>query len=254
MKTFVVGDIHGAHRALLQCIERSEINKSKDRLIVLGDVVDGWNQVPECIDTLLEFKKLIAIRGNHDDWFMSWYRTKIPKPIWLRQGGQATFNRYNNNADLLQYHMEEYFNKTKVYYVDKKTNYAYMHGGYDWTIPLKKNDPHYIMWTRNMIEYGQNWYVNFKFNLNEDSDASKETLFPEFRKIFVGHTTTEYAANWRYEASTAPAFLGNLINLDTGAGWNGKLTIMNADTNEYWQSDKLNTLYNESENAREQFK
>jgi len=31
--------------------------------------------------------------------------------------------------------------------------------------------------------------------------------------------------------------------MDTGAGWNGRLTIMNTDTKEYFQSDKVNDLY-----------
>jgi serine/threonine protein phosphatase 1 len=32
-------------------------------------------------------------------------------------------------------------------------------------------------------------------------------------------------------------------NIDTGAGWSGKLTIMNVDTKEYWQSDLISELY-----------
>ena len=42
MKTFVVGDIHGAHKALVQVLERSGLDRESDTLIVLGDVVDGW--------------------------------------------------------------------------------------------------------------------------------------------------------------------------------------------------------------------
>ena len=38
MKTFVIGDIHGAYKALLQCFERSGFDYEKDHLIVLGDV------------------------------------------------------------------------------------------------------------------------------------------------------------------------------------------------------------------------
>lgn len=30
MKTFVMGDIHGAYKALIQCIERSGFDKEKD--------------------------------------------------------------------------------------------------------------------------------------------------------------------------------------------------------------------------------
>ncbi len=47
-KTFVIGDIHGAYRALRQCLERSTFDFEKDRLICLGDVCDGWPETKAC--------------------------------------------------------------------------------------------------------------------------------------------------------------------------------------------------------------
>jgi serine/threonine protein phosphatase 1 len=40
-----------------------------------------------------------------------------------------------------------------------------------------------------------------------------------------------------------PLHLGNLWALDQGAGWGGKLTLMDVNTHEYWQSDPVSTLY-----------
>lgn len=34
-----------------------------------------------------------------------------------------------------------------------------------------------------------------------------------------------------------------IMDLHTGFGWNGKLTIMDIDTHEYWQSDNVQKLY-----------
>ena len=42
---------------------------------------------------------------------------------------------------------------------------------------------------------------------------------------------------------TTPMFADKVINIDTGAAFNGKLTIMNAETLEYWQSDTVQELY-----------
>lgn len=42
MRRFVVGDIHGAHKALVQCLERSGFNRDEDFLVSLGDLCDGW--------------------------------------------------------------------------------------------------------------------------------------------------------------------------------------------------------------------
>ena len=38
-RTLVVGDIHGAYKALLQVLERACFNPQTDTLIALGDVV-----------------------------------------------------------------------------------------------------------------------------------------------------------------------------------------------------------------------
>jgi serine/threonine protein phosphatase 1 len=41
MRTFAIGDIHGAYKAMMQCFERSGFDYKKDHLIVMGDVCDG---------------------------------------------------------------------------------------------------------------------------------------------------------------------------------------------------------------------
>ena len=35
----------------------------------------------------------------------------------------------------------------------------------------------------------------------------------------------------------------NVWNLDTGGGYEGRLTIMDINTKEFWQSDNMKTLY-----------
>jgi serine/threonine protein phosphatase 1 len=42
-RTLVFGDIHGGLRALQQLFERAKIT-ADDRLIFLGDYVDGWSE------------------------------------------------------------------------------------------------------------------------------------------------------------------------------------------------------------------
>ena len=50
-------------------------------------------------------------------------------------------------------------------------------------------------------------------------------------KVFLGHTET---LNWN---QTKPIKRGQIWNLDTGSGSSGPLTIMNIDTEEYYQSE-----------------
>ena len=89
MRTFVIGDIHGAFKALRQCLERSQFDYRKDKLIVLGDVVDRHDEVNECVEELLKIRNLIALRGNHDDWFDEFCQTGRHPEDWM-YGGLAT--------------------------------------------------------------------------------------------------------------------------------------------------------------------
>ena len=80
-KTFVMGDIHGAYRALRQCLERSEFDFQTDRLICLGDVCDGWPDTKMCIDELLKIQNLTYVLGNHDMCALQWMRSGESPPF-----------------------------------------------------------------------------------------------------------------------------------------------------------------------------
>ena len=71
-KRYVIGDIHGGLKGMLQCFEKSRFNYKLDELYCLGDVCDGWSQVQSCINELLRITNLYYIIGNHDMWFLDW--------------------------------------------------------------------------------------------------------------------------------------------------------------------------------------
>ena len=68
-----------------------------------------------------------------------------------------------------------------------------------------------------------------------------EQVFPQrlklFKEIYIGHTPT---INWEVEH---PWLRTNVWNIDTGAAFTGKLSVMDINTKEYWQSDPLPELY-----------
>src|ERR1700743_619854 len=93
MRTFVMGDIHGAHKAMQQCLERSGFDKKRDRLIQLGDVVDRYEGVYDCVEELLKIPNLIAIKGNHDEWLNQFILIGYHPLLW-QYGGDATVSSY----------------------------------------------------------------------------------------------------------------------------------------------------------------
>lgn len=224
-KTFVIGDIHGNYCALLQCIERSGFNNETDTLICLGDIVDGYPESKECIEYLIGIKHLILIMANHDEWYRDWLRQGSMEYLWLSQGGQATLQSVDYKFN--QSHLD-LLHQAIPYYADEQ-NRIFVHGGFNLNYSLSEQTIDDLMWDRDMSEYA--------YNCEHTKSCSIPKKLKFANEIFIGHTTTE-----RY-GSTVPLKLCNVWMMDTGAGWGGKLSIMDINTHEYWQSDTGFILY-----------
>lgn len=231
MNTYVIGDIHGGLKALIQVIKRSPI-KEKDRLIFLGDYVDGWPESYEVINYIISLKDkydIITLRGNHDEWFYEFIRTGQHGSEWT-QGANATKESYAKRSFMIPEDHERFFGTLLSYYIDDN-NRCYVHGGFNRHLEINKQDyQHIYYWDRDL------WLSC----LSHKDTYYKFKTKTEFKEIFIGHTST---VNWKTDE---PMQSAHVWNLDTGAGFNGKLTIMNVETKEYWQSDLLMDLYPDS--------
>ena len=237
-KVFVMGDIHGAYQALIQCLVRSNFNYEKDILIQLGDVVDGNKEVFECVEELLKIKNLIAIKGNHDVWFQQFLDTDFHPQLW-NHGGITTLESYLkhcqpngkviktgkgyksslNTTDIPKSH-KSFFERQQLYYLDNQ-NRCFVHAGFDPTKPFREQEETNYYFDRSL------WLTALSLQ-KQDYNKTPLTIFNE---IYIGHTAT---TRWNM---TRPIKALEITNIDTGAGHDGKLTIMDIDTKEFWQSD-----------------
>ena len=221
-KTFVIGDIHGAYKALVQCLEKAEFNYQLDTLICLGDVCDGWPETNYCFDELLKIKNLIYIIGNHDDWTLSWAETGVKEKDWIKQGAQSTIDSYpdgmpDNHVNLLK--------TAYLYYIDK--NRLFVHAGFLYNRDIKIQDKNIFIWDRSLFET----VMKFK-NLN-----LLDAKLTDFDEIYIGHTPT-HKYNIKQPVKSCEVWM-----MDTGAGWSGVLSLMNIETKEYYISDCVVDLY-----------
>lgn len=229
MKRFVIGDVHGGYKSLMQCMERSGINYEEDMLICLGDVADGWPQTPQCFDEFLKIKNFIMVMGNHDEWLFKYLKYGSRPSLWLQQGGKYTLGAYskvieNGDYNVIDRHKEVLQNAHWYYEMD---NMLFVHGGYNWHKPISETYGLDFTWDRHM------WVTAFMWK-----KQNQPHTIGEYDKVFIGHTTTSII-----QPDLTPVKASNVWNLDQGGGYEGKLTIMNIDTEEYWQSDIVSDLY-----------
>lgn len=232
-RTLVIGDIHSGLKALHQVLDRSKVTEG-DRLIFLGDYVDGWSQAVETIDFLIALNKshnCIFIRGNHDELCLDWLQEGNDNPTWFQHGGRATMASYQNTTDeKIDEHML-FYQDLKNYFLEDER--LFLHAGFT---NLKGVDYEYMTktfyWDRTLWELAR--------SINPDLSRA-HTRYPsrlkQYQEIFIGHTPLSKIG------LAVPENAANVWNMDTGAAFKGPLSIMDIDTKEFWQSDPVHVLY-----------
>ena len=229
MRTLVCGDIHGARKALVQVLNRADYAPNEDRIVFIGDVADGWPEVAETFHDVCSMKNIIYIIGNHDWWLLDYFKRGAKPSIWTSQGGSATLDSYKNSSNGLAGAHKRFLEEVAVYYYVDEENRLYVHGGYAPAWPIDQQDTYDLMWDRDLYFMAKHWAAT------QDEDNHIATRYKE---VFIGHTSTS-----RDSPGLKPVHASNVWNIDQGGGWEGKLTLMDVDTKEYWQSDIVKELY-----------
>lgn len=242
-KTYVIGDIHGGLKALIQVLERAKISK-EDTLIFLGDFVDGWSESPAVLDFLIALEKshnCIFIKGNHDDLVLQWLtgnRVDFNEQLWFHHGGKATALAYEKISTSEKEAHITFLQSLQNYHIDAQ-NRLFIHAGFT---NLKGVEHEYFKplfyWDRTL------WEMVLALDSKIDSNSS---IYPKrlqlYSEIFIGHTPVTQIGK------TIPVHFSGVWNVDTGAAFKGKLTLMDVDSKEFFQSDSLPDLYPD-ENGR----
>lgn len=238
-KIYVLGDVHGNARALEQVYERSPFRPERDTLIFLGDVVDGYPEAPRAIDLLLECNNVIPILGNHDQWAYQWATKGIIPEAWRTQGGQATIDAYRRYGEDNPFARGGGIPDEHILFLERARRHRwwtwseklFVHAGIDPNRNLASQRAEDLIWNRRLVEMSRS---------GRDLD-----LPGHIEEVFVGHTTTQLVHD-----DDKPYVVEGVWMLDTGAGWDGRLTIMDTDSYEYWQSDPASELYPDYDHGR----
>lgn len=238
-KKFVIGDIHGSAKGLKQIFEKSGFDFEKDKAIFLGDICDGWSQVKECMDFIMTIPNKEVIMGNHDEWALYFFTNKdhyannsvdTEYLSWKSQGGWATIQSLTKDGVVEQKYID--FLQNLKYFHEEDGN-LFVHAGYDMMaimddIHISKQHSYSLCWDRSLIRTAYEYRKDSEFSLNSP-----------WKEIFVGHTPT-ISFNDFYKT---PQNWLNLWAVDTGAAFTGKLSMMNIETKELFQSDECRRLY-----------
>jgi serine/threonine protein phosphatase 1 len=239
-RTLVIGDIHGALKALKEILEKAKV-EPEDQLIFLGDYVDGWTDSANTIDFLMnlnERQNCIMLKGNHDDLILNWFKTGKTNEKWLQHGGYSTLKAYENTNKTHRKIHADFIDSLPHYHIDKE-NRLFVHAGFaNLHGPDYEYHEHTVYWDRTLWEMAL--AVDPKLEPDDNKYPKRLKLFKE---IYIGHTPTNRFGTHK------PMQAQNVYNIDTAAAYKGPLTIFDVKTKEYWQSTPVHKLY-PGENGR----
>lgn len=237
-RILAIGDIHGGLKALQQVLKRAEVTP-KDRLVFLGDYVDGWSDSVKVVEYLMEMSKqnsCIFIRGNHDDLVHNFLKTQELNETWLQHGGQVTLDAYRKLNEQETENHKRFYTEMVDYFIDND-NRLFLHAGF-----TNLHGPQYeyfeamCYWDRTLWEM-----VSAMGNAPKNSFKQYPKRLELYDEIYIGHTPTQRVG------AEVPTNFQNVWNVDTGAAFKGSLSIIDVQTKEVWQSDPVMSLYpNES--------
>lgn len=233
-RSIAIGDIHGGLKGLIQLIERIGL-KPEDKVIFLGDYVDGWSDSAKVIDYLINFSKqypCVFLRGNHDDLCENYLRNGVANDEWLQHGGKSSIKAYKHlSSEVIQDHLK-FFSEMKDFFIDENDK-LFVHAGFtNLKGPTQEYYSSSLFWDRTLWEMA----------LSLDSRISTaDNYYPKrfqlFQEIYIGHTPVTRIGEDK------PVNIANIWNIDTGAAFKGKISAVDIQTKQIWQSDPVYKLY-----------
>jgi len=234
MRTLVIGDIHGGLKSLIQLLDRANIITS-DTLIFLGDYVDGWSESAQVIQYLIELSKTnkcIFIKGNHDAWCEQWLESGFVNEVWFNHGGKETIESYSDFSEADKKIHFNFFEDMDMYHLDDQKR-LFVHAGFTSIHGVEKEfNVQIFYFDRTLWEMA----LTMDKRLEKNSESYPNRL-KHYSEIYIGHTpTTNYF-------KMHPMNAANVWNIDTGAAFTGRLSAIDIETKEIYQSDILKDLY-----------
>ncbi len=203
-RDWIVGDIHGEFDQLRAALEGIQFDPAGDRLFSVGDLIDRGPESHEAL-SWLESPGFHALRGNHEDMLlgathdprvMRWW-LEVNGGDWWRSVPAAERPRWIEGLEQLPWAIEVNTGNHRIGLV-----HADIPGGLSWDAfceALERGDEavrNHALWSRTRAQ------------------GLESRSVPGVDRIYCGHTPFPQ-----------PRTIGNVVFLDTGACYGGRLTL-----------------------------
>lgn len=213
---YIIGDIHGHFDKLTRLFDKIKKHITiDDSIIFLGDYIDRGPRSYDVIEFLIDIKKkyrIICLKGNHEELFLNYLNGKDAS-AFLYNGGRATVHSYEEAIGKMSLPEDHkiFFNSLQLYY--ETTDFIAVHAGLRPGRPFAKQSEKDMLWIR------EEFYLQH---------------YSWHKLIVFGHTASTTITGIPYEIYDDP--VKNIICIDTGAAYGGRLTCLRLPDKMIFQS------------------
>ena len=154
-KVYAISDIHGHKLTFDKLLHKIQFEK-KDKLFVLGDLIDRGPDSKGVFDSIIQLKKngfdINCLLGNHEQLLLNAYANPADEQIWLRNGGGQTLQSFscNMSKDIDQKYIQ-FIHTFKPYY--EWDRFLFVHAGINMTLEYPLEDLNSLLWLRDPSNY-----------------------------------------------------------------------------------------------------
>ncbi|EPQ4423208.1 metallophosphoesterase [Klebsiella pneumoniae] len=200
-RVLVCGDLHGCYTNLMNRLDAVGFDPAQDLLISVGDLIDRGIENVECLD-LINQPWFRAVRGNHEQMMLDAVMGSGSILHWMQNGGSWFYNLDADQQILAKSLVSKAAALPLIIEVEKGgkkfviCHADYPHDEYEYGKPV---DSQQAIWSRERISLS--------------IDGFSSSIFGADLFIF-GHTP-----------ALQPMRIKNQLYIDTGAVFNGNLTL-----------------------------
>lgn len=239
-RDFVCGDLHGSLTCLTNFMSHVNFDKSCDRMIAVGDLIDRGPDSLGCL-RLLNESWFFTVKGNHEDLMDAWITGAPMGRYWYQNGGDW-FNTlseeekrecYKVNFDALPLVITVDLPDNKMFHVihaelfDNLSDEQFLDAAiFKKAASVYSDDGECVIWGRRVF-----YDVYGRKLVQQDLDYLKTFADTTSSTVYSGHTILDTAL-----------FVGSRCNLDTAAFMSYKntkrdwaLTVTEPFTNKFWK-------------------
>lgn len=263
-RDFVCGDIHGSYSCVMQFLEKIGFDKSADRLICAGDLIDRGPENEKCLELLFE-PWFFCTLGNHEQMMMQYFDDEAPGILmWAANGGQWGLEYKTQLSDMgvmVRGVVEDVFPKLPyiltVEKEDKSAAFHVMHAELKSAEPItdadfEDEDIARFLSTQqsfdgNTVLWGRwRFYRFYKATATDDmirkakveSQLNKDRMFSDkLSMIYSGHTPLKQPIQFYGQTNLDTMAYGSYLTDNYGNPeypWAG-LTVTEPATGKFWK-------------------